>query len=93
MKKVTFFYLHGMDLALEVVDIFAQNLLARYLTLHLVQPTVEVIQVLAGLAELLLDGLLQRVGNEALVKTKILSLQQSIIGHATKSYRLVILFD
>ena len=80
-----------MDLALEVVDIFAQNLLARDLTLHLVQPAVEVIQVLAGLAELLLDGLLQRVGNEALVKTKILSLQQSIIGHATKSYRLVIL--
>ena len=50
----------GLDLRAQGVGVLAGGLLAGQLALHLVQPGVEVVQALAGLAELLLDRLLKR---------------------------------
>ena len=50
---------HRVDLAPEAVGVLAEDVLPGDLALDLVQPGVEVVEVLAGLAELLLDGLLQ----------------------------------
>ena len=50
--------LEGVDLCPELVSVLPGDLLAGNLSLHLVQPAVERVQVLPGLPELLLHRLL-----------------------------------
>ena len=59
-RKIRLFinYLHRLDLVVETIILLAEDILAGDLALNLVQPLVQVVQVLSGLAELLLHGLL-----------------------------------
>ena len=50
----------SIDLVLESVNVLLRHILTGDLPLNLVQPLVEVINVLRGLSELLLDGFLHR---------------------------------
>lgn len=52
-------YLESVDLILKSIAILDGYLLAGDLPLHPLQPLVQLVQVLIGLAELLLDGLLR----------------------------------
>ena len=52
-------HLQGFDLVLEAVDVLLRDLLAGDLALDPLEPAVQIVQVLPGLAELLLHGLLK----------------------------------
>ena len=51
--------LHSIDLVIEAGLIFAKGFLASDFPFNLIEPLVEVIQILASLTEFFLDGLLQ----------------------------------
>ena len=57
-------HLQGFDLVLEAVDVLLWDLLAGDLALDPLEPAVQVVEVLASLAELLLHGLLKGGGEK-----------------------------
>ena len=56
-------YLQCIDLILQSVNILNRDVLTCNLALNLLQPFVQLVQILVGLPELLLDGLLHGEDN------------------------------
>ena len=71
-------YLQGFDLVLEAVDVLLRDLLAGDLPLDPLEPAVQIVEVLPGLAELLLHGLLKG-------RRKIRALEMAFGGELTGS--------
>ena len=59
-------HLQGFDLVLEAIDVLLRDLLAGDLALDPLEPAVQIVEVLPGLAELLLHGLLKGTERGAL---------------------------
>ena len=74
-------HLQGFDLVLEAVDVLLRDLLAGDLPLDPLEPAVQIVEVLPGLAELLLHGLLKG-------RRKIRALEMAFGGELTGSVSL-----
>ena len=75
-------HLQGFDLVLEAVDVLLRDLLAGDLPLDPLEPAVQIVEVLPGLAELLLHGLLKG-------RRKIRALEMAFGGELTGSVSLL----
>jgi hypothetical protein len=63
LVNILFDLLQCIDLILQSIDILNRDVLTCDLTLNLLQPFVQLVQILVGLSELLLDGLLHGKDN------------------------------